>query len=121
MTLSLRVATQKDPGIVQKIFDLAPDYTRRVEGRDPQPDEGEQMFAALPPNKTKDDKFIYILEADSEAVGCVDVIRLSVVMTNAQVVPFWKKRGFNQLGELRPYNGAAVETTVMIMEKILCT
>lgn len=163
--LKMRRATRDDISTVQRLFDLAPDYTRRVDGRDPQPDEGEQMFAALPPNKTQADKLIYIFDSTSDALGCADVIRgypskeiawigllmfskahqskgfgkrayslledsiskwseikairLSVVMTNSEIIPFWKKQGFIQIGELRPYKGAKVETSVMIMEKIL--
>ena len=50
--------------------------------------------------------------------SCVRV-RLGVVMTNSDVVAFWRKLGFSETGEMRPYDYRSVHSRTMIMEKSL--
>ena len=44
-------------------------------------------------------------------------IRLSVVATNSQVIPFWKKMGFKENGERKPYLYDKVHSEHIVFEK----
>ena len=50
--------------------------------------------------------------------GCTQV-RIGVVRTNAQVLPFWTKLGFAPTGEVRPYRYANVVSETIILVKSL--
>lgn len=47
----------------------------------------------------------------------VSTLRLAVLETNADVVPFWEAMGFALTGERLPYVSGAVESHVLLMEK----
>lgn len=49
--------------------------------------------------------------------GTCDRIRIGVVRTNAQALPFWEALGYVPTGELRPYEEGAVRSEVVVMEK----
>lgn len=48
-----------------------------------------------------------------------DRVRLGVVETNAGVVPFWRKLGFEQTGESRPYRRGSIVSDCIYFEKPL--
>ncbi|WP_456836930.1 GNAT family N-acetyltransferase [Bradyrhizobium sp. USDA 4486] len=43
-------------------------------------------------------------------------LRLAIVATNP-VMGFWRTMGFHETGEVRPYNGERISSTVHLMEK----
>jgi GNAT superfamily N-acetyltransferase len=59
-----------------------------------------------------------LIEAQIRAWGAKRV-RIGVVGTNAEVMPFWRKVGFAPTGERRPYKYGPVESHVTVMEKPL--
>ena len=59
------------------------------------------------------------LEQFIRAWGSCELIRLGVVMTNADVIGFWRKLGFSETGEMRPYRYGSVHSQIAIMEKSL--
>ena len=44
-------------------------------------------------------------------------LRLSVVRTNDQVLGFWRRMGFAETGEVRPYRYDELESEVVLMDK----
>jgi ribosomal protein S18 acetylase RimI-like enzyme len=44
-------------------------------------------------------------------------LRLSVVRTNDQVLGFWRRMGFAETGEVRPYRYDKLESEVILMDK----
>jgi uncharacterized protein len=59
------------------------------------------------------------LERIVEAWGSCNRIRLQVQMTNAEVIAFWRKVGFEGTGEERPWDYGPVHTQAVILEKSL--
>ncbi len=47
----------------------------------------------------------------------IKVLRLSVVATNGEVIPFWRKMGFQETGERRPYQDGTVSSEAIILKK----
>ena len=48
-----------------------------------------------------------------------DRIRIGVVRSNEQVIPFWTQLGFAATGERRPYRYASVTSEIMVFEERL--
>jgi GNAT superfamily N-acetyltransferase len=48
-----------------------------------------------------------------------DRVRIGVVRTNEEVIPFWIRLGFAATGEWRPYRYASVSSEVVVFEKSL--
>jgi RimJ/RimL family protein N-acetyltransferase len=46
-------------------------------------------------------------------------IRLGVLRCNEEVLPFWRKLGFEATGELKPYLHPPVQTEIIVLEKPL--
>jgi ribosomal protein S18 acetylase RimI-like enzyme len=46
-------------------------------------------------------------------------LRLSVVRTNHQVLGFWRRMGFAETGEVRPYRYDKLESEVVLMDRPL--
>ncbi len=46
-------------------------------------------------------------------------IRLSVLRTNDRVLPFWRKCGFRETGEIIPYTDESLTTEAILLEKTL--
>ncbi len=46
-------------------------------------------------------------------------IRIAVVLTNAQVLDFWKRCGFQETGNRRPYENGIVKSESVILEKMI--
>jgi GNAT superfamily N-acetyltransferase len=44
-------------------------------------------------------------------------VRIGVVRTNEDVLPFWKKLGFSPTGEVKPFRYGPVVSEVLILEK----
>jgi len=47
------------------------------------------------------------------------ILRLGNVRTNEVVFPFWKKMGFAEIGEVKPFNYNEIESEVVVMERPL--
>jgi len=47
----------------------------------------------------------------------IETVRISVVATNAGVMPFWKRLGFKETGTRRPYKNASVVSEAIVLEK----
>jgi GNAT superfamily N-acetyltransferase len=60
-----------------------------------------------------------LLEDFVRSWGTCDRIRLAVVRTNAQVVPFWEALGFDATGEIKPYRYGSVASESVLFEKRL--
>jgi hypothetical protein len=120
---------------LQEVIEAAPDYMYRITGLPPGNAEGQRTFLGLPEGKSYEDKFVYGIFWGEHMVGCADIIRahpknecawpgiqsvrLSVIRTNEQVLPFWKKMGFVETGEVKPYRYAQLTSEVIILEKRL--
>jgi GNAT superfamily N-acetyltransferase len=59
-----------------------------------------------------------LLEEQVRAWGAKRV-RIGVIGTNADVMPFWSKLGFAPTGEVKPYRYGRVESHVTVLEKPL--
>jgi GNAT superfamily N-acetyltransferase len=59
------------------------------------------------------------LEACIRGWGTCSRIRIGVVETNAQALPFWQRIGFAPTGEIKPYSYAGVRSQVVILERQL--
>jgi ribosomal protein S18 acetylase RimI-like enzyme len=46
-------------------------------------------------------------------------LRLSVVRTNDQVLGFWRRMGFTETGEVRPWRYDKLESEVVLMDKVI--
>lgn len=57
------------------------------------------------------------LERKIQAFGDIKRIRIGVVRTNDIVLPFWKKLGFIETGELKPYQHEHVSSETIVLEK----
>lgn len=71
-----RTLTPADIKPLQALAEADPDYFEIVKGAPPACDEAEALMADLPPDKTLDDKFLYgLFEEDDALAGVVDLIR----------------------------------------------
>lgn len=66
-----------DVAALQALLESAPDYTRRVTGHDPGPDDAHEVLTGLPPGLGRQDKMGLGLWADRPAglVAFADVLR----------------------------------------------
>ena len=60
-----------------------------------------------------------LLEQFVQGWGVCDRVRIGVVRTNEEVIPFWTRLGFAATGELRAYRYASVSSEVVVFEKPL--
>ena len=60
-----------------------------------------------------------LIENQIRAWPGIQSIGLSVVRTNEQVLPFWKKMGFVETGVVKPYQYAQLTSEVIVLEKRL--
>lgn len=51
--------------------------------------------------------------------GTCQKILLAVVRTVEEVIPFWRRMGFHETGEVRPYQYESLESEAILMEKSL--
>lgn len=59
------------------------------------------------------------LEDEIREWGSCTSIRLGVVRTFASAIPFWRKMGFSETGEVKPYRYANLVTETIILRKEL--
>jgi RimJ/RimL family protein N-acetyltransferase len=59
------------------------------------------------------------LESEVRKWPEVQKLRLSVLETNSQVIPFWKKCGFSPTGERKPHEEGIVKSEHILFEKML--
>lgn len=104
---------------LQQVIEAAPDYMYRVTGHPPGAAEAQSLFSALPEGKTYEDRTsAYRLHEDRirNWQGVIR-IRLGVVRTNDDVLSFWRKQGFVETGEIKPYRYGKLESKTLILEK----
>jgi GNAT superfamily N-acetyltransferase len=51
--------------------------------------------------------------------GTCDHVRIGVVRTNEDVMPFWSRLGFEPTGELKPYRYGSVQSETVVLQKRL--
>ena len=64
-----------DTAAVQNALESAHAYYETVFGAPPGPAEAQSLFAALPPGKDGQDKYVWGLYSGDALIGCADVIR----------------------------------------------
>lgn len=60
---------------LQKVLELAPDFSERTTGARPVASAAQSMITALPPDKGYKDKFVFNIYCDKNPIGCVDLVR----------------------------------------------
>lgn len=60
-----------------------------------------------------------LLEEIVRSWGTCERVRIGVVRSNEQVIPFWTRLGFASTGEIRPYRHGSVVSEVLVFEKPL--
>jgi GNAT superfamily N-acetyltransferase len=60
-----------------------------------------------------------LLEQFVQDWAVCDRVRIGVVRTNEEVIPFWIRLGFAATGELGPYRYASVSSEIVVFEKPL--
>ena len=60
---------------LQKVLESAPGFSHRTTGAHPAASAAQSMITALPPNKTYQDKFVFIAYCEEVPVGCIDLVR----------------------------------------------
>jgi len=60
-----------------------------------------------------------LIEATIKTWQGIQKIRLGVVRTNEEVLPFWQKMGFQLTGEVKPYQYGELQSETLILEKLL--
>lgn len=72
----LRQLSERDIGSAQKLCEQCTDYFLLHEGAAAPATAAKEIFDALPPGKTRKDKFVFGVEkADGALVGLVDLVR----------------------------------------------
>jgi uncharacterized protein len=110
---------------LQRILESDEDFALRVTGHPPGPADAQSTLMFVPEGRSPDDETVYLglLLIDRAhqgkgigAAACQALerdllprwpwarrLRLSVVRTNDQVLGFWRRLGFTETGELRPW------------------
>ena len=60
---------------LQKVLAAAPGYSLRTSGEIPSKDAAKEMLAALPPDFLLKNKYVFLITAKEQAIGCVDILR----------------------------------------------
>lgn len=60
-----------------------------------------------------------LIEAKIKTWHRIQKIRLGVVRTNEEVLPFWQKMGFHLTGEVKPYQYGELQSETLILEKVV--
>jgi RimJ/RimL family protein N-acetyltransferase len=71
-TLTTRPLESRDVAPMQSLFDEDPEYFLGMNAREI---PVEEIRAALPPGRSRDDKFLYAFERDGRLAGMIDLIR----------------------------------------------
>jgi ribosomal protein S18 acetylase RimI-like enzyme len=75
ITLSLLTDTPSHHARVQRVFEQAPAYVLRTEGKLPGPDDGAEAFSSLAPGGTAEQKSIWMIREGEFDVGVIDIYR----------------------------------------------
>ena len=103
---------------LQRVMESDEEFALRVTGHPPgpadaqidRPRQGQGIGAAA----------CQALEREVEARWpWVRRLRLSVVRTNDQVLGFWRRMGFTETGEVRPWRYDKLESEVVLMDKVI--
>ncbi|MCX7597083.1 MAG: GNAT family N-acetyltransferase [Fischerella sp.] len=60
-----------------------------------------------------------ILESNICSWNGIKKVRIGIILTNEIVLPFWKKLGFIETGEIKSYRYDKLESEIPILEKEL--
>ena len=115
---------------LQRIMESDQDFALRTTGHPPGPADAQSTLMLVPEGKSPDDKAPFGVWAGGELVGILDRevaarwpwarrLRLSVVRTNDQVLGFWRRMGFAETGEVRPWRYDKLESELVLMDKPL--
>jgi len=128
---------------LQRVLEDAPVYAHRITGVPPGRADAQSTYTVLPDGKSYADKFVFAINRESEMVGCADLIRgypdaatalleqyirdwrtcdrvrIGVVRSNAEVIPFWTRLGFEPTGEVKPYRYGSVASETVVFQKRL--
>jgi ribosomal protein S18 acetylase RimI-like enzyme len=58
-----------------------------------------------------------IAESEVQAWTEIQKIRLAVIATNREVLPFWERQGFRCTGEIKPWRQEKIASEAILMEK----
>jgi GNAT superfamily N-acetyltransferase len=58
-----------------------------------------------------------IVESEVRAWSEIQKIRLAVVATNREVLPFWERQGFQYTGEVKPWRRGKIESEAILLER----
>ncbi len=143
MTIRLLEGAPAEMRELQRVLEEAPVYAHRVTGVPPGRADAQSTYTVLPDGKSYADKFVFAINRESEMVGCADLIRgypdaatalleqyirdwrtcdrvrIGVVRSNAEVIPFWTRLGFEPTGEVKPYRYGSVASETVVFQKRL--
>lgn len=83
-TIQLK-GNEKERRDLQLVLESAPDYSLKSSGNLPSANEAQNLFTALPPDKTYAEKFVQGIFLNKEMIGCADVIRGHPTNTTAMI------------------------------------
>lgn len=75
LELKILKGNKEEIAEVQRVLEEAPNYCLNVSGKPASPDDGKELFAAIPPGRSFDDKFIFGIYLDNEIIGCIALLR----------------------------------------------
>jgi len=61
----------------------------------------------------------HLVEAKVRSWPEIDTLRISVVRSNTDVLPFWRRMGFTETGEVQPYVHDTLVSESIILAKLL--
>jgi hypothetical protein len=118
MTVKLHLlkGEPKEMAELQRVLEGAPNYAERVTGLPPGAAEAQSTFTIVPEGIGYSDKFVWGVMVDDGMVGCIDVIR---GWPSPEVLPFWHRMGFVEIGEVKPYRYDKLNSHSIILTKRL--
>ena len=99
MTIRLLEGAPAEMRELQRVLEEAPVYAHRVTG--------------VPP------RAYALLEQYIRDWRTCDRVRIGVVRSNAEVIPFWTRLGFEPTGEVKPYRYGSVASETVVFQKRL--
>ena len=95
---------------LQRVMESDEGFALRVTGHPPGPADAQSTLMFVPEGRSPDDKV-------AARWPWARRLRLSVVRTNDQVLGFWRRMGFAETGEVRPYRYDKLESEAVLMDK----
>jgi GNAT superfamily N-acetyltransferase len=132
---------------LQRVTESDEGFALRVTGHPPGSADARSTLMFVPEGKSPDDKVAFGVWVDDQLVGLLQIdhdrqgqgigaaarqaldrevaarwpwarrLRLSVVRTNDQVLGFWRRMGFTETGEVRPWRYHKLESEVLLMDR----